>query len=353
MQGISEDKKVYVGLDEIQYLDNPTNFLKIVHDHFPWIKLIVTGFSTLEIRKKFCDTLAGRKIVFELDSFSWNEFLQARNEKVLHLKTNLGSWENLVQTQKLPDFSLMNREFEMYLFEYLTFGGYLRQVFETDPEIREKLITEIYNTYVRKDVRDIGRIEDVVGFNNLIKIAAAQITGLINMSELSNTLGLTHALIKNYLFILENTFIIKLLNPYFKNKRKEISKMPKLYFQDLGLRNAIDGNFQWAANRGDIGLLMENFIFMELKRRYEPNEQLFYWRTLAKAEVDFVLLYKRYRIIPMEVKASSLSKPSVSRSFRSFLETYHPSLGIVFNLNLTAMENINGVSVYFLPVFWV
>ncbi len=354
LQGFSENSnsRVYVALDEIQYLDNPTNFLKMIHDHYPWIKLLVSGSSTLEIRQKFRDSLVGRKVVFELDSFSWNEFLKAKSPE-LFLKRTRFPLETLLVENSLPELNLLNTEFESLFNEYLMYGGYPRQVLETDPEIREDLIKEIYNTYVRRDVRDIGRIENVVAFNNLLKLIATQIAGLLNINELSNTLNINYKLALNYLFILENTFIIKLLHPYFKNKRKEISRMPKVFIMDLGLRNAILGNFQWSAEEKDFSVLVENFIFLELKRRYPVNEQLFYWRTLAKAEVDFVVKHPQLGMIPVEVKASALRKPRLSRSFRSFIATYNPRVAIVFNLHLTAVESLQNTRLYFLPVYWV
>ena len=111
------------------------------------------------------------------------------------------------------------------------------------------------------------------------------------------------------------------------------------------------GNFQHFTNRTDIGALLENFIFMELMRRFPVNEQLFYWRTLAKAEVDFVIQTDRGEIVPVEVKAQSLDKPRVSRSFRNFLREYRPQSGVIINLTLNKTEDIAGCKVSFIPAF--
>ena len=125
--------------------------------------------------------------------------------------------------------------------------------------------------------------------------------------------------------------------------------MPKIYFLDLGLRNAISGNFQWAENRQDLGALLENFVFLELKRQFKITEKLHYWRTLAKAEVDFIIQLDDASVVPVEVKALRLQKPAVSRSFRNFIQQYKPNQGIVINLNYVGQTEINGCKITFIP----
>ena len=147
-----------------------------------------------------------------------------------------------------------------------------------------------------------------------------------------------------------NTFIISLLRPYYSNKRKELSKMPKVYFHDIGLRNTILSDFNAAEGRVDAGVLLENFVFTELKKRYRVNEEFFYWRTLAGAEVDFVLNLSG-RIIPVEVKATRMKSPAVTRSFRNFIAAYGPSTGIVVNLSFAGQVEIDGCRITFLPAF--
>ncbi len=182
---------------------------------------------------------------------------------------------------------------------------------------------------------------------------ADQIGGLINNNELSNTLNSNLLTIKRYLFLLENTFIINRCQPYFENKRKEIRKMSKVFYNDTGLRNAVINYFSTQRLGADWGRLVENFIFNELRRYYKANEFLFYWRTIAGAEVDFVILGENRKPVPVEVKTSNLKEAKISRSFRSFINTYKPQTGIIFNNSLAAHEKINGCNVYFLPHFAV
>jgi predicted AAA+ superfamily ATPase len=351
LQGYSTDKRLYVAIDEIQYLNNPSNFLKILHDHYPGLKLIVTGSSTMEIKQKFRDSLTGRKIFFELNTFSFNEFLKLKNERLWKIKQRIGNIENIISNDFDFQIESVTPEFASLVHEYIIFGGYPKPIQESDQKLKTALINEIYSSYVRKDIKDIGQIVDIIGFNNLLKLLAAQIGNMVNYSELSNTLQLNLATIKKYLFLLENTFIISQCNPYFRNKRKEISKMSKVYFQDIGMRNVIMGNLQWTKERVDLGSLLENFIFMELKRKFPLNERLFYWRTLAKAEVDFIIQTESGEIIPVEVKAQPLISPRISRSFRNFIQDYKAKKGIVVNLKYSGIEMVGNCKVFFIPAF--
>ncbi len=127
--------------------------------------------------------------------------------------------------------------------------------------------------------------------------------------------------------------------------------MPKIFFQDTGLRNAVIDNFSMQITGMDWGNLLENFIFNELRRHFKPGESLFYWRTLAGAEVDFVLINENRKPVPVEVKVTALREAKVSRSFRSFIKTYQPDTGLIFNNSFVTKADIDGCMVYFLPHF--
>ena len=98
----------------------------------------------------------------------------------------------------------------------------------------------------------------------MIQVLSSQAGNMVNIKELSNTLNINQITLNKYIFLLENTFVIYLLKPFFQNKRKEISKMPKSYFEDLGIRNMIVNDFRKTNLRNDIGAIAENFVFNEL-----------------------------------------------------------------------------------------
>lgn len=140
-----------------------------------------------------------------------------------------------------------------------------------------------------KDIRSLIQIEDIAKFNKMIKLLAINIGSLLNFSSLSTASTISRYLISQYITILENIYILDLISPYFTNKKKEVVKNPKVYFSDNGLRNYIVGNLNMSFERGDIGCLFENAVFAGLKKQTRVMENLRFWRTQNKAEVDFIL----------------------------------------------------------------
>ena len=310
----SDNKKTTVILDEIQYLDNPTNFLKLIYDdHRENIKLIVSGSSAFYIDKKFKDSLAGRKRIFHILPLNFRDFLYFKGETELSL--NFGHPALIGQTDRPAPNPIQRREQKRLMEEYMLFGGYPRVVLETDQTIKKELLEEILNSYVKKDAIEAGvRSQDK--FFALLKILASQVGALVNETELSNTLGLSNTAIRHYLYVMQKSFHIHLLTPFFNNIRKEISRMPKVFLFDNGLRNKILNNFEPVEMRPDKGELFENLVFKILLDEYGFNT-LKFWRSQSKNEVDFILTDQRKAV---EVKYNfSLFKP---KKYESFLSKY-------------------------------
>ncbi len=283
-KNLLKGKRLFVFIDEIQYLDNPSNFLKLLYDHY-WekIKLIVTGSSTFSIKSKFKNSLVGRTVNFELFPLSFQEFLAFKNI-------------NIRIDEKIKSTIIIN-ELKSYFSEFVKWGGYPAIVLETDYNKKKKKLSQIISTYIKADIRDLGNIKNLTKFNNLLTIIASQVGNLLNLSELSNTIGLAKETIENYLFILENTYVIKLVRPFSRNLRTELTKMPKIYFEDTGIRNLL-------LNTGNeiTGSVFENAVFSELRKKIDIN-YINYWRTIKKHEIDFILNLPG-RLIPLEVKVS-------------------------------------------------
>ena len=262
-------------IDEVQYLNNPTNFLKYIHDEYgDRIKLIVSGSSAFYIDKKFKDSLAGRKKIFEVNVLSFREFLRFRDEDGL----SKGNFREM---------SLKEREkVSSYYKEYMIWGGYPRVVL-SDEEGRKEALHDLAYSYIKKDIFESGvRQEDV--FYKMFLVLASQIGGLVNISELANTLSVSKTVIDNYLYIMQKSFHIFLLKPFSRNMRKEITKMPKIYFMDLGLRNFFLNNFEMFDLRNDKGQLLENAVFKQFANN-GLMEKTRFWRTVGKNEIDFVV----------------------------------------------------------------
>lgn len=273
-----KDKKITIFIDEVQYLNNPTNILKYIYDNYPNIKLIVSGSSTLEIRNKLMDSLVGRILKFEIFPLSFYEFLVFKN------KENLA-----ILTGKNTDIELINKEIKFFYEEFMLFGAYPKVVLAKNIEIKKTYLNQIYNTYIQKDIKDIGKIREVEKFNKFVKFLASQSGNLLNISELSRTIGVAINTVNDWLLLLENTFVIKLITPYYSNIRNELTKMPKLYFIDTGLQNIIINSFD------KNGSLFENSFFSYINNAYKADKLNFY-RTQDQKEIDFIIDGNPYEI---------------------------------------------------------
>ncbi len=268
-------KKSFVFIDEIQYLKNPTNFLKYLHDEYKdKIKILASGSSAFYLDHSFKDSLVGRKKIFPVHTLSFREFLRFKDEKELSAK-------------KIHQLTLVEKEkMSLFLLEYMTYGGYPRVVL-SDIEEKKEILTDIIYSYIKKDIFE-ANIRSYEVFFRLLKLLSGQIGSLVNSSELANTLGVSKSAIDNYLYVMQKSFHLQLIKPFYKNTRKEITKMPKVYFYDLGLRNALINNFETFEFRADKGPLTENLFFRNLLERYQV-EEIRFWRTINQNEVDFVV----------------------------------------------------------------
>ncbi len=176
----------------------------------------------------------------------------------------------------------------------------------------------------------------------LIQALALQIGNMLNYNELSVLTGFSHRDLLKYFNILEKTFIVSRSYTYHTNKRTELVKTPKIFFLDNGFRNIVLKNFQPLKERPDKGSLYENFVASEL---IKSEIGIKYWRTKAKAEVDFII-ESNGKVIPLEVK-SDLNESKITKSFHSFLEKYKPSNGIILSEKfLSQRDNLS-----FVPIF--
>lgn len=302
-KGADFNKKIYLFIDEIQYLNNPSSFLKLFYDRYAEkIKLIVSGSSSFLIKRKFKDSLAGRIKDFELFTLDFEEFLEFKDKKY-----------NLIND--MPD--IMAEELKKLYTEFVLFGGYPAIVLDDNVEKKEMKLKQIINTYIKKDIRDMAEIRDIEKFNGLVKILAGQTGNLVNILELSNTIGLAKKTIEEYLFLLENTYIIRRIKPFHKNIRSELTKMPKVFFEDTGMANILaNKTFSLKVD----GSLLENSVYSELRKNLSIDD-IYFWRTNKKQEVDFIVDYidknKRRKLAALEVKNIFLNKYTTNlRYFR-------------------------------------
>ena len=326
-------KRPYIFLDEAQRIPEVGLLLKRYYDLKMDLKFIISGSSSLQIKSQVKETLAGRKHLFELYPITYGEFLRFKG-----LKT--------------PDdpAAVVKFEFLRYrrvLEEFVIFGGYPGIVRLNSPEQKVRLLKEIYNSYVQKDISDFLKIEDIAGFNRLVNFVAYQAGGLCKTNEVAKNTRLTRHFVEKYLFALEQTYVAAFLRPYFVNLGKAVVKTPKLYFCDTGIRNSVFGQFEPLDKRQDSGMLVENFVFSELLKAID-KDRLWFYRTSAGSEVDFLVI-SADQTVPVEVKHSISRQKSVPKIFQTLARNTSIKEAVVVTRDHLHREQRGGMQIFFLP----
>lgn len=298
-------------MDEAHLLSDPGRAAKIIFDQFPDKKLVITGSSALNIKNRTAESLAGRKIEYHLYPLTFVEYLQQTNGQA-------GEY-NIAKTVQKGQISLSAHvlQFDLHatLERVLTYGFYPYLV--DHPGDTEYLLN-LSDSVIFKDILELDLIENRRTALDLLKLLAHQIGNLISYAEISRTLGIDSRTVRKYIEIFEQSYIIFRLYPYSNNARDEIGKSPKIYFHDLGLRNALIEDFSSPFLRRDAGSIFENFIiceFYKLNDYFKTDMSLNFWRTSQGSEVDLVLSKKNAPFIGLEIKMSK-GKPSKAFSHR-------------------------------------
>ncbi len=325
----------YIFIDEFQYAKTGGQSLKFIYDTVKDKKIFISGSSVLDLTVKTVKHLAGRILAFTLYPFSFREFLNTRNPELYNYLAGEGRHGRI-------DEALLRKTYGL-LEEFIIYGGYPRVVIAETGEEKQEVLRNILNIYLLRDVRDIFGLTDDYRVLNLIKALSLQIGNIVSFEELSAITQQGASAVKSNLNLLEKTYIIRLLRPYFTNKRTELIKNPKVYFLDTGLRNSVLSDFKGLNLRQDKGALYENFIFSELVKK---DLNLKFWRTKSKAEVDFIINDR----IPVEVK-SALSRATIGKALFSFIEKYQPDSAYVLNEKIIETKMADKTRVEFAYLF--
>lgn len=323
--------KNYFLMDEVQYVKDIGKKLKLIFDSFKNIKLIITGSSSFDLTN-LGKYLVGRVIFFNLYPFSFLEFLRAKGERYeglyKEIKVDLNKKINIKKTVFLDELNNL-------LHEYLTFGSYPRVVLENNREKKKELLKNLFITYVEKDVVSLygNKYRDRVV--KLLKTLSSMLGGIIKYETLTVNSGLKYYEVREVMPLLQDSFVIFIVKPFYKNLINELRKNPKIYFVDYGIRNYLLENFDNLV----FDKLYENFIHNELSR----YKKVKYWRTTTKTEIDFVLENKE--IIPLEVKSSA----KITRALRSFIKTYKPKRAFIANIKDLWQKEVEGCKLFSVP----
>ncbi len=186
----------------------------------------------------------------------------------------------------------------------------------------------------------------------LSQYLATQIGSTVVYENLGNTSGLDHRNLKEHLFVLYETFVCKEVRPFFKNRQKELSKNPKIFFLDLGFRNYLMDNMNGLEKRSDAGAMVENTCFIRLNELTEGVDKINFWRTKAGAEVDFIM-HIADDVVPVEIKYANFTRPKMSKSLVSFIDSFKPSRAIVLTKNFWGSAKREKTKVLFIPAYYI
>jgi predicted AAA+ superfamily ATPase len=336
-------------LDEVQRLENAGEILKIIYDEFKGgVKIFASGSSSLEIKQKVLGFLVGRAMVFTLYTFSFGEFLNAKDPGLYKVfKERNASVLEYIEKGIEPMPKALSEDLLRMWKEYVVYGGYPEVVKAKNVVLKESLLSNLVDLYIEKDIVSYFKIEDTREFESFLRILSFNDAQMLPLSNVANDSNITLYKAKLYLDIIENTYIAMRVYPYYKSVATSIRKTPKIYFLDLGLRNAILKNMLPYDKRDDIGKLAENFVFREL---FALGKELKYWRTKSGGEMDFVI-EEHDTLVPIEVKLSG--SKALGKSFYSFLKKYRPKRALVVTLNEFSKREINGTTVYSVPIFYL
>lgn len=247
-------------LDEAQRIPEIGLALKLIHDRHPELKILVSGSSALDLASRTREALTGRTWSFHLHPFSWSECLGMRNRF----------------------------EQERRLERDMVHGMYPEiQAMEGDSD-REACLRELHAAYLFKDLLEMGGIRHGRKLVDLLRLLAYQIGSEVSHQELGTQLGMSKDTVASYLDLLEKAFIVFRIPGFSRNSRKEVTRYGKVYFQDLGVRNAAIGDFTPFLARRDQGALWENFLIAERRKWAQPGVEGHFWRLHSGAEVDYV-----------------------------------------------------------------
>jgi hypothetical protein len=259
-----------VALDEVQYLSDPSKFLKLLFDGYgDSIRIAASGSSSFAIKSKFKESLVGRTIPIEVFSLDFSEHCRFIGEE----RDFSIEWPQVLEAATFPIFR-----------DFAETGAYPGLAATTDRSVKARRIRQIIQTYIQSDVRELGKVRYPDRFEALLKMLADQAGSLVNVVELAASLRMARATVEEYLFLLEQTYVVRRLRPFAGSVRTELTKMPKLYFEDNGVL-AMERHFEFGPLDG---FLLENAVFGELRKRF-GIERLRFWRTTTGNEVDFIL----------------------------------------------------------------
>lgn len=253
--------KTIMIIDEAQAIENIGSKLKVIHDNYPNIKIVATGSSSFDLSNKINEPLTGRFFQFMMSPLMFSEMLQhhgyLKEKECLNIRLKYGYYPAIV----------------------------------TNPGFEAEMLTNLAGSYLYKDILMWENIRHSDKLDKLLKAVAYQIGSDVSYSELGSLCSLDSKTVEKYISLLEKAFVIFRLPSYSRNQRNELKFSKKIYFYDVGIRNAVINNFSDIESRTDNGAIWENFIISERIKLNAIQGRIvnsYFWRTNTQVEIDYI-----------------------------------------------------------------
>ena len=277
--GINTKTKAYLFLDEIQHVPSIGSVVKYLSDHFK-VKFVLTGSSSYYLKNLFPESMAGRKLIFEVYPLTFFEFLTFKGvaqEKPASFSGKAASKNRIFYDKRIS-----------YYLEYLEYGGFPKIVLEESPERKKALLSEIFTSYYERDVKSLADFKDTSKLRDLILLLVPRVGSRIEVAKLSASLGVSRETVYSYLSFLQKTYFISLVSKFSGSIDRQAAGTQKLFLCDVGMVNVL--------GKASEGQLFEQSVFQNL----HLDHALHFYAKESASEIDFIA----DGTIALEVKTS-------------------------------------------------
>ena len=266
--GFTPGKKPYIFLDEVQSAPNVVKAIKYLFDHYH-IKFFLTGSSSFYLKNLFSESLAGRKVIYEMFPLDFSEFLVFKEKE----KKISAAFSAKARAKNRVSFEL----YKKFFGEYMEFGGFPAVALESDRARKRQILEDIFKSYFEKDVKTLADFHQLGKLRDLILLLTGRVGSKLEISKIASEAGLSRETVYSYLNFLEKTYFIFLASPFSGGIDGEVRGARKVYFCDTGLLNYL--------GRIPAGTVLENAVFLNLKKYGGLN----YYQKYKGPELDFIL----------------------------------------------------------------
>ncbi|MBM3209372.1 ATP-binding protein [Candidatus Shapirobacteria bacterium] len=281
--GVTNGSRAYLFLDEIQNLPQISQVVKYLYDHWS-VKFFLTVSASFYLKNLFPESLAGRKLVFELFPLTFAEFLTFGNVK----RESTASFSQKAAAKNKIGYEKIIK----YYQEFMEFGGFPLVVLEENFSRKRQLLEEIFKSYFEQDVKSLADFKEIAKLRDLILLLPTRIGAKVEVGKLASELAVSRETVYNYLGFLEQTYFISLLPQFSQSADRQAAGGKKLFFGDTGLANLL--------GKISLGQAFENSVFQNLR----PDFKLQYFHRGAGGEIDFVVEGK----IGLEAKTTASAR---------------------------------------------